>query len=237
LSGEVGLSGDEAKVLSGALSPVVTQLVTTGKVNDQTILNSIMMAGSTILANTGSDAVDKSVTLKTGDENSSTTGALTSALNNQNINDVSQIATGNDSQKVTGALSLLANTDYGNATANNVASSVGAGIGALTAANSMGNKLTGLTKFTGPKVSTTKGNVTGAFGINKASGSKTAVKTVPTFNASLAKTSVAPKTIAAVKAPAKVDISKLTPVKAAVAPPKKVDVSKLTPVKQTAKIG
>jgi hypothetical protein len=190
-----------------------------------------MMAGSTILANTKSGAVDNAVTLKTGDENSSTTGALTSAINNQNINNISQIATGDDSQKVTGALNLLANTDYGNSTANNVASSVGAGLGALTAANAMGNKLTGLTKVSGPKVSTTKGNVTGAFGVNKTNvPAKPVLKTVPLINPSLAKTS-------AKIVPAKVDISKLTPVKTAVAPPKKVDVSKLTPVKQTAKIG
>ena len=237
LSDEVGLSTGEAKVLSGALAPVVTQLVTTGKVNDQTLINSVMMAGSTILANTASDAVNKAVTLMTGDENSSTTGALTSVLNNQNINDVNQVANGNDQQKVTGALSLLANNDFGNETANNVASSVVAGVGTLSAAANMGKKLTGLTKFTGPKVSTTKANLTGAFGINKAAVPKTALKTAPAVNASLAKTSVAPKTISAMKAPAKVDISKLTPVKTAVAPPKKVDVSKLTPVKQTAKIG
>jgi len=236
LSDEVGLSTGEAKVLSGALSPVVTQLVTTGKVSDQTIVNSIMMAGSTILANTGSNAVDKSVTLKTGDEDSSTTGALTSALTSQNINDVSQIATGNDSQKVTGALNLLANKDYGNDTANSVAASIGAGVGALTAASAMGNKLTSLTKVAGPKVSTTKANLTGALGVNKTA--PTALKVAPKINTSLAKTSVAPKQIAAAQAaPKKIDISKLTPVKTAVAPPKKVDVSTLTPVKQTAKIG
>jgi hypothetical protein len=290
LSGEVGLSGDEAKVLSGALSPVVTQLVTTGKVNDQTLINSVLMAGSTILANTDSNAVKDPVTLKVGDETSSTTGALTSILNDQDIDDISDIATGDTTKKVTGALSLLSNNktgneaidnttkavgsvfndknldlvtkltsgsdvdkvtgaltllgnkDYGNETANNIASSITAGLGTLGTAAAMGNKLTGLTKFSGPKVSTKRANLTGALGVNKTS-TKVAPKTVAQTNASLAKSvpkfnpSLAKTSVAARPAPKKLDISKLTPIKTTAAPPKKMDVSKLTPVKQTAKIG
>jgi hypothetical protein len=290
LSDQVNISSGEAKVLSSSLSPIVSELVTTGKVSDNALLQTVLMAGSTILANTDSNAVKDPVTLKVGDETSSTTGALTSILNDQDIEDISDIATGDTNQKVTGALSLLSNNkvgneaidnttkavgsvlnsknldlvtkltsdsdvdkvtgaltllgnkDYGNETANNIASSITAGLGTLGTAAAMGNKLTGLTKFSGPKVSTRRANLTGALGVNKTStkvAPKTVAKTnlslaksVPKFNPSLAKTSVAAKT-----APKKIDISKLTPVKTTAAPPKKMDVSKLRPLKQTTKVG
>jgi hypothetical protein len=159
--------------------------------------------------------------LKTGNESDSTNGDVSSIVNGDNINSVNQLTSGNTANQVTGALSLLSNNDLGNDTVNDVASTVGSGLGALSAANTMGNKLTSLTKTTEPKVSKTKGNVKGAFGVNKpVIPTKIAAKSVPTVNTSLAKKA----------APTKVNVANLTPVKKTVTPPTKVDVSKLRPL-------
>jgi len=220
-AGETGLSTGDAKLLTSVLAPVVTQLVTNGNISGDTLLNTVMMAGSSILANVGSDAVNKAVTLTTGDESDSAAGAVSSLVNSDNINSVNQLTSGNTANQVTGALSLLSNNDFGNDTVNDVASTIGSGLGALSAANTMGNKLTSLTKTTEPKVSKTKGNVKGAFGVNKpVIPTKIAAKLVPTVNTSLAKKTV----------PTKVDVANLTPVKKTVTPPLKVDVSKLRPL-------
>jgi hypothetical protein len=290
LSDQVNISSGEAKVLSSSLSPIVSELVTTGKVSDNALLQTVLMAGSTILANTDSSAVQDPVTLKVGDENSSTTSALISSIDDQDIDDISDIATGDTTQKVTGALSLLSNNktgneaidnttkavgsvfndknldlvtkltsgsdvdkvtgaltllgnkDYGNETANNIASSITAGLGAIGTAANMGGKLMEATKFSGPRVSTRRANLTGALGVNR-SPKKMAPKTVAQTNASLAKSvpkfnpSLVKTSVAARPTPKKLDISKLTPIKTTAAPPKKMDVSKLKPLKQPRKIG
>jgi hypothetical protein len=220
-AGETGLSTGDAKLLTSVLAPVVTQLVTNGNISGDTLMNTVLMAGSSILANVGSDAVSNATTLKTGNESESTGGDVSSIVNGDNINSVNQLTSGNTANQVTGALSLLSNNDLGNDTVNDVASTVGSGLGTLSAANAMGNKLTSLTKTTAPKVNNTKGNVKGAFGVNKpVIPTKIAAKSVPTVNASLAKKTV----------PTKVNVANLTPVKKTVTPPTKVDVSKLRPL-------
>ena len=220
-AGETGLSTGDAKLLTSVLAPVVTQLVTNGNISGDTLLNTVMMAGSSILANVGSDAVNKAVTLTTGNESDSAAGAVSSLVNTDNINSVNQLTSGNTANPVTGALSLLSNNDFGNSTVNDFASTIGSGLGALSNANAVGNKLTSLTKTTEPKVSKTKGNVKGAFGVNKpVIPTKIAAKSVPTVNASLAKKTV----------PTKVNVANLTPIKKTATPPQKVDVSKLRPL-------
>ena len=220
-AGETGLSTGDAKLLTSVLAPVVTQLVTNGNISGDTLLNTVMMAGSSILANVGSDAVNKAVTLTTGNESDSAAGAVSSLVNTDNINSVNQLTSGNTANQVTGALSLLSNNDFGNSTVNDFASTIGSGLGALSNANAVGNKLTSLTKTTEPKVSKTKGNVKGAFGVNKpVIPTKIAAKSVPTVNASLAKKTV----------PTKVNVANLTPIKKTATPPQKVDVSKLRPL-------
>jgi hypothetical protein len=65
-TGEMGLSAADAKLLNSVLTPVVTQLVTNGNVSDATIMNAVMLAGSTVLANTGS--LDKTTNVTTGED-------------------------------------------------------------------------------------------------------------------------------------------------------------------------
>jgi len=66
VTGELGLSAADAKLLNSVLTPVVTQLVTNGNVNDATLMNAVLLAGSTVLANTGSLTNTTNVT--TGDD-------------------------------------------------------------------------------------------------------------------------------------------------------------------------
>jgi hypothetical protein len=68
VTGEMGLSTADAKLLNSVLTPVVTQLVTNGNVNDATLMNAVLLAGSTVLANTGS--VTNTTNVTTGDDTS-----------------------------------------------------------------------------------------------------------------------------------------------------------------------
>lgn len=67
VTGELGLSAADAKLLNSVLTPVVTQLVTNGNVNDATLMNAVLLAGSTVLANTGSDSVTETTNVTTED--------------------------------------------------------------------------------------------------------------------------------------------------------------------------
>ena len=68
VTGEIGLSTEDAKLLNSVLTPVITQLVTNGNVNDATIMNAVLLAGSTVLANTGS--ITNTTDVTTGDDTS-----------------------------------------------------------------------------------------------------------------------------------------------------------------------
>lgn len=68
VTGEMGLSTADAKLLNSVLTPVITQLVTNGNVSDATLMNAVMLAGSTVLANTGS--VTNTTNVTTGDDTS-----------------------------------------------------------------------------------------------------------------------------------------------------------------------
>ena len=67
VTGEMGLSTADAKLLNSVLTPVITQLATNGNVNDATIMNAVLLAGSTVLANTSSDSVTKTTDVTTED--------------------------------------------------------------------------------------------------------------------------------------------------------------------------
>jgi hypothetical protein len=196
LSGEMGLSTDDARLLSSVLTPVVTQLATNGTISDATLMNAVLLAGSTVLANTDSSAV----------------------------NNVSTLTTGTDADKTVGGLNLLASTT-GNETLTDLASTVGTGLGAVSTATGLLNKATSLTKPTS-KVNTTKANLTGALTIKKpvattntalAKKPLTAQQVVAARKTSApAKVNVAnltPIKKAVTTPPKKVDVSKLTPMK------------------------
>jgi hypothetical protein len=68
VTGEMGLSTADAKLLNSVLTPVITQLATKGQLNDATIMNAVMLAGSTVLANTGS--ITNTTDVTTGDDTS-----------------------------------------------------------------------------------------------------------------------------------------------------------------------
>lgn len=68
VTGEMGLSTADAKLLNSVLTPVITQLVTNGNVSDATLMNAVLLAGSTVLANTGS--VTNTTDVTTGDDTS-----------------------------------------------------------------------------------------------------------------------------------------------------------------------
>jgi hypothetical protein len=178
------------------LTPVVTQLATNGTISDATLMNAVLLAGSTVLANTDSSAV----------------------------NNVSTLTTGTDADKTVGGLNLLASTT-GNETLTNLASTVGTGLGAVSTATGLLNKATSLTKPTS-KVNTTKANLTGAFTTKKpvaTSNPALAKKTVTKQQVLAARPRSAPAKVnvanltpikKTVKTPPKkVDVSKLTPMK------------------------
>jgi hypothetical protein len=223
VTGEMGLSTADAKLLNSVLTPVVTQLVTNGNVNDATLMNAVMLAGSTILANVDSGAVGN----------------------------VSTLTTGSDTDKVVGGLNLLA-TETGNETLTDLASTVGTGLGAVSTATGLLNKATSLTNTPKTKVNTTKANLTGALRTNKPTTTRTAAvkpAALNTLNKAKTTTAVKPaalgalntakKTISAQqmsqmktsKPPVKVNVANLTPIKKST-PPQKVDVKTLIPVKK-----
>lgn len=225
VTGEMGLSTADAKLLNSVLTPVVTQLVTNGNVNDATLMNAVLLAGSTILANTGSDTVSN----------------------------VSTLTTGTDADKTVGGLNLLASTT-GNETLTDLASTVGTGLGAVSTATGLLNKATSLTKPV-TKVNKTKANLTGALRTNTPKTTTTtrtaAVKPAALNTLNAAKTTasaVKPTALGALnttkktmsaqqmsqmkatKPPAQVNVANLTPVKKST-PPQRVDVKTLIPVK------
>jgi len=76
LSGEAGLSTSDARLLTSVLTPVVTQLITNGNVSDATLMNAVLLAGSTVLANTDSKAIDKTTDVTTNDSQDANAGGL-----------------------------------------------------------------------------------------------------------------------------------------------------------------
>ena len=227
VAGETGLSAADAKLLTTTLAPVVTSLITNGNVDSSTVLNTVLMAGATILANSGSEAVSN----------------------------VSTLTTGSDTDKVVGGLNLLA-TGTGDGTLTDLASTVGTGLGAVSTATGLLNKATSLTKPV-TKVDKTKANLTGALKTKTPKTSTTTTKTAAVRPTALNTLNTAKTTTPAVKPTAlgalnttkktltaqqisdlkaskpatQVNVANLTPVKKS-APPQRVDVKTLIPVKK-----
>jgi len=202
VTGEMGLSTADAKLLNSVLTPVVTQLVTNGNVNDATLMNAVLLAGSTILANTGSNTV----------------------------NNVSTLTTGTDADKTVGGLNLLASTT-GNETLTDLASTVGTGLGAVSTATGLLNKATSLTKPV-TKVNKTRANLTGALRTTKPTTRTAAVKPAALGALNTAKKTISAQQMSQMKAskpPARVNVANLTAIKK---PPQRVDVKTLIPVKK-----
>ena len=205
VTGEIGLSTADAKLLNSVLTPVVTQLVTNGNVNDATLMNAVLLAGSTVLANTGSDTVGK----------------------------VSTLTTGSDADVAVGGLNLLAN-ETGNETLNNLASTVNTGLTTAGAVTGMANKLTSLTNTPKTKVNTTRANLTGALRTNTPTTRTAAVKPAALGALNVAKKTLTSQQISNLKASkpaAQVNVANLTPIKKST-PPQRVDVKTLIPVKK-----
>jgi len=203
VTGEMGLSTADAKLLNSVLTPVVTQLVTNGNVNDATLMNAVLLAGSTVLANTGSNTV----------------------------NNVSTLTTGSDTDKVVGGLNLLAN-ESGNETINNIASTVNTGLGAVSTATGLLNKATSLTNTPKTKVNKTRANLTGALRTNTPTTRTAAVKPAALGALNTAKKTLSAQQMSQLKAskpPARVNVANLTAIKK---PPQRVDVKTLIPVKK-----
>lgn len=205
VTGEMGLSTADAKLLNSVLTPVVTQLVTNGNVNDATLMNAVMLAGSTVLANTGSDTVGK----------------------------VSTLTTGSDADVAVGGLNLLASTT-GNETLTDLASTVNTGLTTAGAVTGMANKLTSLTNRPTTKVNKTRANLTGALRTNTPTTRTAAVKPAALGALNVAKKTLTSQQISNLKAskPAtQVNVANLTPIKKST-PPQRVDVKTLIPVKK-----
>ena len=205
VTGEMGLSTADAKLLNSVLTPVVTQLVTNGNVNDATLMNAVLLAGSTVLANTGSDTVGK----------------------------VSTLTTGSDVDVAVGGLNLLAN-ETGNETLNNLASTVNTGLTTAGAVTGMANKLTSLTNRPTTKVNKTRANLTGALRTNTPTTRTAAVKPAALGALNVAKKTLTSQQISNLKASkpaAQVNVANLTPIKKST-PPQRVDVKTLIPVKK-----
>jgi chemotaxis protein CheY-P-specific phosphatase CheC len=199
----VGISTADAKLLNSVLTPVVTQLVTNGNVSDATLMNAVLLAGSTVLANIDSSAV----------------------------NNVSTLTTGSDTDKVVGGLNLLAN-ESGDETINNIASTVNTGLGALSTATGLLNKATSLTNTPKTRINKTRANLTGALRTNTPTTRTAAVKPAALGALNTAKKTLSSQQMSQLKAskpPARVNVANLTPIKK---PPQRVDVKTLIPVKK-----
>jgi hypothetical protein len=203
VTGDIGLSTADAKLLNSVLTPVVTQLVTNGNVSDATLMNAVMLAGSTVLANIDSGAV----------------------------NNVSTLTTGSDADIAVGGLNMLANAS-GDETLNNIASTVNTGLTTAGAVTGMANKLTSLTNTPKTKVNRTRANLTGALRTNTPTTRTAAVKPAALGALNTAKKTLTSQQISNLKAsnpPARVNVANLTPIKK---PPQRVDVKTLIPVKK-----
>ena len=201
VTGEMGLSTADAKLLNSVLTPVITQLVTNGNVNDATIMNAVMLAGSTVLANTGS--VTNTTNVTTGDDTSG------GGLNLLARDTASTLGTGLGAvSTATGLLnkatSLTKPTTKVNTTKANL-------VGALKTNTSTAK--TPITKTTTAKTTATPPAALGAL--------NTAKKTMTAQQISALKAS---------KPATQVNVANLTPIKKST-PPQKVDVKTLIPVK------
>ena len=197
-----GLTSADAKLLTTTLSPVLNSLILNGEVDKNTLFNTALMVGSTILANTGSSAV----------------------------NNVSTLTTGTDADKTVGGLNLLASTT-GNETLTDLASTVNTGLGAVSTATGLLNKATALTNTPRTKVDRTRANLTGALRTTKPTTKTAAVKPAALGALNTAKKTLTSQQISQLKAskPAtQVNVANLTAIKK---PPQRVDVKTLIPVK------
>ena len=204
LSGEAGLSAADAKLLSATLSPVVTQLITKGNVSDNTLLNAVMMAGSTVLANTGSDSVGKTTDVTTSDSTTDTTGGLNLLARNAADTVGTGLAAASTATGLANKLTSLTNTTAGNASTAKAN---------LTGALKTAKPTTTTAKTTTAKTAATPPAALGAL--------NTAKKTMTAQQISALKAS---------KPATQVNVANLTPVKKST-PPQKVDVKTLIPVK------
>jgi len=213
LSGEMGLSTADAKLLTSVLTPVTTQLILNGNVNDATLMNAVLLAGSTVLANTGS--VDKTTNVTTSDGTSESTSE--------------------------GGLNLLAR-DASNIVGTGLGA-VSTATGLLNKATSLTNSTTKIDKTKANLVGalrtntpTTKTAATKPAALNTLNAAKT--KTSAVKPAALGALNTAKKTMTAQqmsqtkasKPAAQVNVANLIPVKKP-APPQKVDIKTLIPVK------
>jgi hypothetical protein len=203
LSNEMGLSAADAKLLTSVLTPVITQLVTNGTVNDATIMNAVLLAGSTVLANTDSGSVKNVTTLTTGDDDTDTTSSNTSGLNMLARDAGNVVGTGL-------AAASTANSLLGKATSLTKP---------VSKVNTTKANLVGALKTNTPttKVAAVKPSALSTLNTTKTAATKPAA--LSTLNAS--------KTL--VKPPTQVNVANLTPIKTT-STPKKVDVSTLKPL-------
>jgi hypothetical protein len=147
VAGEIGLSGAEARLLTTTLAPVLTSLITNGNVDNNTLFNTVLMAGSTILANTGSESVTKTTDVTTSDATGG--GSTTDTIDGGSTVDT----TG-------GGLLTLTTTDTTGGDKTTI-DTTGGGLSTLTTTDTkVGDKTTGDTKVTDTKVTDTTGDDT-----------------------------------------------------------------------------
>lgn len=202
ITGDMGLSASDAKLLNSVLTPVVTQLVTKGNVSDATLMNAVMLAGSTVLANAGSDSVGKVTDLTTGNETKPTDDINSGGLNLLARDAIDTVGTG---------LSTAA-------TANSLLNKATSLTKPVTKVDKTKANLVGALKTTKPAVTTTR---TAAVKPAALGALNTAKRTMTAQQMSQMKAS---------KPPAQVNVANLIPIKKS-APPQKVDVKSLIPVK------
>jgi len=190
LSDEMGLSAADAKLLTSVLSPVVTQLVTNGTVNSATIMNAVLLAGSTVLANTDSSGVINVTNLTTGDDDGD----------------------GTTDTSGTGGLNVLAR-DAGNVVGTSLAATSTA-TGLLNKATSLTKPVTKVNKTKANLVGALRTNKpTVAAAKPSALSTLNQAKTAAVKPAALS-------TLNAAKTPTKVNVANLTPIKTTSPPKK-----------------
>ena len=208
LSKDAGLSTADARLLTSVLSPVVTQLVTNGTVNNATIMNAVLLAGSTVLANTDSTGVTNVTNLTTGDDDGDDTTS-TSGLNVLATNAGNVVGTGLAAAST--ATGLL-----------NKATSL---TKPVTKVNKTKANLTGALRTNKPTVAAVKPSALST--LNKAKTAAVKPAALSTLNAAKTPTKVNVANLTPIKttsAPRKVDVSTLKPL---------TKMSGLTALKQT----
>jgi len=210
VTGEMGLSTADAKLLNSVLTPVITQLVTNGNVNDATIMNAVLLAGSTVLANTGS--ITNTTDVTTGDDTSG------GGLNLLARDAASTLGTGlATASTVNGLVSKATSLTQPVTKVNKTKASL---VGALT---TTGKPTTKEAAVKPAALST----------LNAAKTTSSAVKPAALGALNTAKKTLTAQQISQLKAnkpAAQVNVANLTPIKKAT-PPQKVDVKTLIPVK------